>query len=306
MKTIATFVLALAAGPAAVSGAWIVGSIAFFPWTPIDFDEGGRLFSRRCASCHLVSSDRKASFGPNLHQIGSDAAKRIAGVDAEEYLLQSILQPQAFRAPGSTGVMPADIVAGLKPSDIVSIVGFLLTKNGKPEPRRLTKLVEHVSTSTVDEDDIINFTKAELGRQVFFEQGKCATCHILKDLPTAAIHAPSLINVGRHTAEYLEKALLDPNAEHARGFESIIVTLKTGRVVTGNLVFENQDVLVILNHDTGHGEPLEIALHEIDFDGGKPYTRGPSTMPDNYRHTLARDEIDAVVYFMKTLKYARY
>ena len=68
--------------------------------------------------------------GPDLTHIGTDAATRQPGVSAEDYLRQSITEPEAFVAEGVEravpGLMLPALTAGLTDEDVDALVAFLM------------------------------------------------------------------------------------------------------------------------------------------------------------------------------------
>lgn len=99
-----------------------------------DAKQGERLFSERvvgvntgCHICHSLQPD-VVIVGPSLAGIATRAASRIPGMSAEEYIRQSILQPNAYVVPGfPSGVMPPNFSEILTPEQIDDLVAFLLT-----------------------------------------------------------------------------------------------------------------------------------------------------------------------------------
>lgn len=88
-----------------------------------------------CVACHMIPGVPNAfgQVGPNLAGIGVDGATRIPGYSAEQYIHESIVNPNAFIAPkcpfGSCvpGAMLANIDQILSADEIQSIVDYLLT-----------------------------------------------------------------------------------------------------------------------------------------------------------------------------------
>lgn len=88
-----------------------------------------------CNACHVIPGVDGAVgiVGPNLSNIGAEASTRIPGYSAEQYLHESIVDPNAFIAPqcpfGSCtpGAMPATLVQTLTPAEIQIMVDYLLT-----------------------------------------------------------------------------------------------------------------------------------------------------------------------------------
>lgn len=86
-----------------------------------------------CIGCHTLDAAKAAGqVGPNLNGIGTNAGTRIPGVTAEEYIRQSILTPNAFIAPKCpggacpSGVMPQDFSTRISPTELDTLVNFLL------------------------------------------------------------------------------------------------------------------------------------------------------------------------------------
>ncbi|MFW6070634.1 MAG: c-type cytochrome [bacterium] len=88
--------------------------------------QGQRLFSQHCASCHAVDGDA-VIVGPSLEGIASRAATRVEGLDARQYLDQSIVQPSAFLVPGFDDVMPSTLGKQLSGEELDALIAYLLT-----------------------------------------------------------------------------------------------------------------------------------------------------------------------------------
>lgn len=88
-----------------------------------------------CNACHTIPGIPGAVgvVGPNLSNIGNDAATRISGYSAEQYLHESIVDPNAFVAPQCpfgaciAGSMPANLAQTLSEEEINAISAYLLT-----------------------------------------------------------------------------------------------------------------------------------------------------------------------------------
>ena len=85
-----------------------------------------------CVTCHTVEGIPEAVglLGPDLSNIGAEAANRKPGTSAEDYLVESIREPEAFIADGieraTPGLMLTAITAGLTDNDVDALVAFLL------------------------------------------------------------------------------------------------------------------------------------------------------------------------------------
>lgn len=101
---------------------------------PIDGREPAEIIlNAGCGSCHKIGSIGEAhKVGPDLSNIGTVAAERVAGVPAVAYIRQSILEPNAYIAPHCPNgpclpnIMPQDYAQRLSPEQIETLVAFLL------------------------------------------------------------------------------------------------------------------------------------------------------------------------------------
>jgi len=87
-----------------------------------------------CKACHAVDTepDAKGLVGPNLTHIGTEAATRVAGQSAAEYIRTAIINPGAFIAPncpaGACGnIMPQDFGQKLSQQELDDLVAYLLS-----------------------------------------------------------------------------------------------------------------------------------------------------------------------------------
>ena len=91
-----------------------------------------------CASCHTITGVAQGVLGPSLDGIGSAAANRIPGYSAEDYIRESILEPDAYAAGAADGLSQdydgqlmlstmAGILPALSDEDIDTLVEYLLS-----------------------------------------------------------------------------------------------------------------------------------------------------------------------------------
>jgi cytochrome c553 len=99
-----------------------------------DVERGGQLFAQGqgdtppCSNCHqTVTGQFGFTIGPNLDGIGESAGMRVDGLTAEEYLLQSMLEPRRYIVPGYRDIMYPDYSRHLTEQNIQDLIGYLLT-----------------------------------------------------------------------------------------------------------------------------------------------------------------------------------
>jgi mono/diheme cytochrome c family protein len=82
-----------------------------------------------CGACHTISGISAGTLAPNLTQIGTVAETRVEGMTAEEYITQSILDPNAFVVEGfQPDLMPKDFGEKLSDEQLADLVAFLLAQ----------------------------------------------------------------------------------------------------------------------------------------------------------------------------------
>jgi sulfur oxidation c-type cytochrome SoxX len=88
--------------------------------------------SAGCFACHAISGISTGTIGPALDGVATRAGDRVAGLSAEEYIHQSIIDPNAFIVPGyadanGASVMPQNFGEILTEEQISDLIAFLLT-----------------------------------------------------------------------------------------------------------------------------------------------------------------------------------
>ena len=87
-----------------------------------------------CGGCHTLGAISAGVIGPALTNIGTDAATMKEGMNAEDYIRESILDPNAFitpecpNGPCPESVMPQDWGTKLTEEQINDLVAFLLAQ----------------------------------------------------------------------------------------------------------------------------------------------------------------------------------
>lgn len=80
-----------------------------------------------CGTCHSLEAG-VILVGPSLADIGSQADKRVSGLSAQDYLRQSILDPNAYTLDGfAANVMPMVWSDELTEEQVDDLIAFLMT-----------------------------------------------------------------------------------------------------------------------------------------------------------------------------------
>ncbi|MGN6547899.1 MAG: PVC-type heme-binding CxxCH protein [Aureliella sp.] len=119
-------------------------------------------------------------------------------------------------------------------------------------------------------------------------KASCANCH--KIFGEGKSIAPDLTGSNRTNLEYLLINILDPSAVVPKQFTTSVVALGDGRVVTGVVVSETDQALVIQTDK----EQLTIPRDEIDV----VRKTGKSLMPDGMLDTLSPEQVRDLFAFL--------
>lgn len=134
------------------------------------------------------------------------------------------------------------------------------------------------------------------GKALFEGKGDCLSCHRVK--VTGSRSGPDLTSIGRErraTRAYLERALVDPDADVAAANRGVRVTLKKdGSVVTGRL--ENQDIFTLQMVDN-RGSLKSFLKSELS-----DVTIVSKDLMPSYKDKLSPQEIADVVSYLSSLK----
>jgi quinoprotein glucose dehydrogenase len=136
---------------------------------------------------------------------------------------------------------------------------------------------------------------AEEGERVFFQRAavSCVRCHKVKGVGGEV--GPDLTGIaGRQNREYLLEAIVDPNKQIAKGFETVVLTLKNGQSRVGVLKGEDAAGVRLM---TAEGQLLVVPRDQID-----ERETGKSAMPEDLAGKLSRPEVRDLVEFLSGLK----
>jgi len=89
--------------------------------------------------------------------------------------------------------------------------------------------------------------------------GQCVRCHSIDG--EGGTVGPDLSNIGNKlTREQIVQAMVEPSARLSPGYGTVKVTLKDGQTITGTLMEESKDELIIKTSDA---EPVEVNVTRI-------------------------------------------
>ena len=243
----------------------VVTNLAAQASTDTDLASGERLFESQCSRCHGVGGT--GGVGPALNR----PVLRRAPTD--EQLVQVILAG----VPGTAMVGFWNLSA-----DEAHQVGAYVRSLGRRPP------------------EVVPGDAAQ-GRVLYQAPGRCGGCHILDGV--GAGWAPDLSDVGlRLSAAQLRQSLVDPGAAQPisplpsvhgpyPAFLAVVATTRTGRVIRGTRVTEDDFTLVLREADGTLRSLDKTTLRRLQKIPGQ------SPMP-SYASTFSASALDDVIAYL--------
>ena len=126
--------------------------------------------------------------------------------------------------------------------------------------------------------------------EVIFKQVGCASCHIVNG--AGGFLGPSLDAIGvRRPSQKVRLDVLEPSAELAEGFETVVVETAKGETVEGVLKNEDSFTLLVLTADGEIRTFQRSQLRSLE----RPQR---SQMPANYGERLTPDELQNLLAYL--------
>lgn len=199
-----------------------------------------------CLVCHAIG--QKGARAPDLAGIGARAATRKPGMSATQYLIESLVSPQAYVVEGYPPIMPpADKPPiSLNRTELLAVVAYLQSQGGQvtvkpadipetasaapapgvPPPSVPLQPASPAGTSAqpIATGEVVGDLVA--GKELVKAKG-CIACHKVNGEggapPGAPPLGPDLSDIGaRKTPEEIRAKILDPNAWRVPGFLPIM------------------------------------------------------------------------------------
>jgi putative membrane-bound dehydrogenase-like protein len=208
------------------------------------------------------------------------------------------LSTLASRAPYGKVLMEAVAAKKISASDVpAEIIRQLRNLRDKALDERIAQVWGIVRTSPAERVALIAQWKKKLnaapeadlafGRSVFSKT--CQQCHTLYGVGGKV--GPDITGSNRANLDYLLENVLDPSAVIPNDYRMTILTLKSGRVVTGIVRAETSAALTVVTAN----ETLIVPANEIDERSPSP----TSMMPDDLIKQMREEEVRALIAYLR-------
>lgn len=176
---------------------------------------GGSVFQSAeggCLACHAIG--QPGLRGPDLAGIGSQAALRLPGKSAEEYLREALIDPCGYVVEGFDCIMPQTLQQTLGSAKITALIAFLQSQGGE--------ITVSLSPETAEAGSSQQAGVAGTTPQEIMTNVGCIGCHQLDAIGAQGIVGPDLSQVGaRLTRDEIRQSILDPDAVIAEGCPNV-------------------------------------------------------------------------------------
>jgi len=188
-----------------------------------------------CEICHRIG--QKGTRAPDLAGIGARAAKTKPGMNARQYIIESLLEPGAFLVEGYPNIMPHvdKPPIALNRSEVWALTAFLESLGGTPDVK-LDDIPKTAGASAsgggaAAEVKIPGDPKA--GEAVFSGKGGCIACHKAGKIGASPV-GPDLSQIAKiQTADYVMKKIIDPvGSGTVAGFPKGVMPPMFGQTLT--------------------------------------------------------------------------
>jgi mono/diheme cytochrome c family protein len=188
---------------------------------------GERIFNGAggCTTCHGLGTRAPNLLTDHAGQgpIGARCGTREQGKDCKVYLYESLVKPGAFIVPGFEPIMP-DMSRQLSHDQLWAVVAYLQAQGGEVTvSARDLAPAAGASTTPAPAASGAALSATLDPVQLYTEKG-CIGCHQLDGKGGQV--GPPFDHIGAgHDAAYLRRAILEPNADTAKGYEKFAGTM---------------------------------------------------------------------------------
>lgn len=155
--------------------------------------------------------------------IGERCGTRVAGTSCKDYLHESMVNPGSFVVPGYQPIMP-DMSRTLSPTQVWAVVAYLESQGGTVSVSAADLPAEGAADDATAAETAGAPATASLEPMELLRSNQCLVCHVLGG--EGGPIGPPLDDVGsRLDDDAIRRAILQPNADTASGYEAVAGTM---------------------------------------------------------------------------------
>ena len=183
--------------------------------TPAQLVKAGEEIFKTKGTCEICNRiGQKGTRAPDLAGIGGRAARAKPGASAKQYIIESLLQPNALIVEGYPPIMPAvdKPPIALNRSEVWALTAFLESLGGTVGVKLddIPKTVGAGAAAGGAPAEVKMPGDAKAGEAVFAGKGACIACHKAGKIGASPV-GPELTQIAKiQTPDYIMKKILDP------------------------------------------------------------------------------------------------
>ncbi|MFK7820112.1 MAG: PVC-type heme-binding CxxCH protein [Planctomycetaceae bacterium] len=169
------------------------------------------------------------------------------------------------------------------------------------DSKELKAKLKRFEESRSKDDPLANYREslaggdADRGRSIFFGRSaaSCRRCHKVGDNGGAV--GPELSKIARErNREYLLESIVAPNAKIAKGFETVVLLMDSGKTYTGVVKEQDDEMMKLMD---ANGATITVRKDEIDDQA-----KGLSGMPSDLIKHLSKSDLRDLVEYLAQQK----
>lgn len=264
----------------------------------------------QCSTCHKVGGEGSATRCPDHEGVFATAIKRMeetGDTSPMEYLVRSIVEPQAYIVKGYGKIMPKvfDPPIMLSREKILAVLAYLQSLGGEEDIDAVMKFKDMIPEGGKGEQEkpwvppIV--ADAAAGEKLFFDTNGpagCVKCHTIMNRGNTV--CPNLNGIGAvQKPEYFVESVLQPSAVIVNGYETVLLEDTYGVIYSGIIKRDTEDEIDIAVDEGG----AEISIITIPKDEIEQMAKQEvSMMPGNFSEMLSTKQLYDIVTFLISQK----